>query len=193
MSESQHIFPRVQVHHRSPNQSSRFGARIGLLVAHATAGHNRPGISDLVGLGNYFDDPSLPPSRHVSSHVATDNEGHSARYVADGAKAWHVAAFNRVSLGVEQILPGTGSEITSALYHETARWLATWSYHHDVPLRPARVSGFQVVRTGVISHQALGPAGGGHTDPGPGYSMSHLIELAKSYKSRQVAWHKVHG
>lgn len=183
---SEHIFPNIQVRHRSPNSSSRGGAKPSLIVVHATAGHNRKGVSDLQGLGSWFGNTSS----QVSSHVATDNEGHSARFVEDGLKAWHCMAFNRMSLGIEQVLPGDGTEITAALYHETARWLATWSRYYGIPLRPARVSGFNVARTGVISHQALGQAGGGHFDPGPRYDMGHLIALAQSYRSRQIAWHR---
>lgn len=183
-----HTFPNVQVRHASPNYSSRQGAHPTIMVVHATAGHNRPGIIDLVGLGDWFG----KTASQVSSHVATDNEGHSARFVADGNKAWHCAGYNRMALGIEQVLPGTGTEITEPLYWETARWLATWSRYYGIPLQMAAVSAGRVTRPGIITHKALGVIGGGHVDPGPGYDMAHLLALSKHFKSRQIAYLKAH-
>jgi hypothetical protein len=175
--------PRVDVAHWSPNYSSRGGARPTLIVVHATAGHNRPGVLDLQGLGSWFSNPSVPPADRVSAHVATDNEGHSARYVADASKAWHCAGYNRVALGVEQVIPGDGHELTEDLYRETARWIALWSHLHHIPIREGAVNGPYVTRAGVLRHSQLGVIGGGHSDPGP-YDEHHLLELARYYLRR---------
>jgi N-acetyl-anhydromuramyl-L-alanine amidase AmpD len=177
---SDRAYPHVNVRRISPNCSSRAGARPTLIVIHVTAGHNRPGIGDLVGLASWFGQRGS----QVSSHVATDNEGHSARFVNDTMKAWHVAAYNRMSLGIEQIAPGTGAEITDAMLHETARWVATWSNTHGIPIQEAKVSGGRVLRPGVIRHSQLGSLGGGHSDPGP-YDMHHMLDRARYFKKRQ--------
>lgn len=168
--------PSVKVTHRSPNYSSRGGARPTLIVIHATAGHNRPGVSDLVNLGGWFG------TRHseVSSHVATDNEGNSARYVADDDKAWHCAGYNRMALGIEQVAPGDGTEITRDMYRETARWVAQWAKKYNIPIREASVSNGAVLRSGVIRHSQLGAIGGGHSDPGH-YDMHAMLSLARFY------------
>lgn len=168
--------PRVQVTRYSPNYSSRGGARPTLIVIHATAGHNRPGVSDLVNLGSWFGSTSS----QVSSHVATDNEGHSARYVPDNEKAWHCAGYNRMSLGIEQVAPGDGTEITREMYRETARWVAQWSKKYGIPIREAAVSNGAVLRSGVIRHSQLGSIGGGHGDPGR-YDMHAMLSLARFY------------
>lgn len=171
--------PHVDVTHWSPNFSSRGGAHPTLIVVHVTAGHNRAGIEDLVGLAGWFG----RPSSQVSSHVAVDNEGNSARFVRDGHKAWHVAAYNRMSLGIEQIAPGTGAEITRDMYRESGRWVARWSRMFGIPIRKAVVSGGTVVRAGVIRHSELGSLGGGHADPGP-YDLHAMLSLARFYRAR---------
>lgn len=171
--------PRVRHTGWSPNYSERAGAHPTLIVVHVTAGHNRPGVTDLVGLAGWFGQRSS----QVSSHVAVDNEGNSARFVRDDRKAWHCAAYNRMSLGLEQVAPGTGAEITREMYRESARWLARWSKIYGIPLRKAQVRGGTVVKAGVIRHSELGGLGGGHSDPGP-YDLHAMLSLARFYRGK---------
>jgi hypothetical protein len=179
---TERLRPHVDLTHWSPNRSSRAGARPTLITVHATAGHNRPGITDLTGLGSWFGQTAS----EVSAHVAADNEAHSARFVADLDKAWHCAGFNRVALGIEQVLPGDGTEITTELYQETARWVALWSHLHGIPIRQGRVEGPRVVRSGAIRHSELGIIGGGHADPGR-YDEHHMLDRARWYYRRAYA------
>jgi N-acetyl-anhydromuramyl-L-alanine amidase AmpD len=174
---STRIHPHVEVTHKSPNTSTRGGARPTLIVIHASTGHNRPGVADLASLGQWFGSTKS----QVSSHVATDGEGRSARYVADDLKAWHVAAYNRMSLGIEQIAPGDGSEITRDMYRETARWVARWSKQYGIPIQTARVANGAVLRPGVVRHSELGKIGGNHRDPGP-YDEHAMLSLARFYR-----------
>lgn len=135
-----------------------------------------PGTTDLVNLGGWFANPNA----QVSSHVATDGDGNSARYVADGDKAWHCGNFNSVSLGIEQV--GFASQKTwpAAQLAETARWVAYWSDKYDIPLTRS-------TSNGVCTHKDLGQAGGGHIDPGSGYSVARVLELAKKIKSGKTS------
>lgn len=172
--------PNVDVKMMSPCKSSREGAHPTLIVIHATVSHNRKGLSDLRSIGEFFSHFST----QASSHVCTDNEGNSAVYVNSADKAWHCAAFNRLSLGIEQILPGTsGAEETTALYQETARWVARWSKMYHIPIQMGAVNGLSVARAGVIRHSSLGALGGGHTDPGV-YDMNAMMKLAQFYRSK---------
>jgi hypothetical protein len=173
------IRPHLVVDHPSPNLSTRGGAHPTLIVIHATAGHNRPGISDLTNLGGWFGQRSS----EVSAHVGVDNEAHSARYVSDFDKAWHCAAYNRLALGIEQVMPGDGSEITRDMYRETARWVALWSKAHNIPIHKASVRDGAVLRAGVIRHSELGALGGNHGDPGRGYDMHAMLSLARFYRA----------
>lgn len=175
--------PNVVTRHYSPNQSERFPVALELITLHDTEGSNVPGsIADLVGLGEWFARPI-----QASAHVATDSDGNSARYVSDRRKAWHCAAYNSASLGIEQI--GFASQPRSTWFanwrqlRETARWIAYWSHRYGIPIRRARVSGGAVTRSGVIRHMDLGALGGGHSDPGANYPFRRVLLLARAYKA----------
>lgn len=170
--------PHDEVTHLVGNKSSRNGSKIKLIVVHDTEGGNLAGIKDLTGLGEWFN----TPASDCSAHVATDAEGNSARYVRDEDKAWHVAYYNSVSLGIEQVGFATEKVWPEAQLRETARWLAYWSHLHDVPLRKGRVlSNGTVVTTGVVRHSDLGVLGGGHHDPGSNYPLHDVLDLARAY------------
>jgi hypothetical protein len=143
---------------------------------------DRPGIRDLVELGRWFGDPRT----EVSSQVANDADGNDARYVGDRARAWAQVAFNSVGLSIEQI----GSVAYKrrnwmvnrrAQLEDTASWIAHWHAKWGIPIRRAEVSGGAVIRAGVATHKQLGAAGGGHSDPGPGYPFAYVLRLARSY------------
>lgn len=176
---AERLYPNVDVRMYSPFKSER-GARIRGIVVHATASHNYHGLRDLKSIGAWFQNPEAD----VSAHACTDNEGNSARYVRDEDKAWHCAAFNSQTLGLEQILPGDGTEITDAMYRETARWLAMWSKRHGIRLHKGRRIGATIVLSGVFRHSDLGALGGNHDDPGPNYDLAKVLRYARHYKRR---------
>jgi hypothetical protein len=171
------------------NQSSRDGARPSLIVLHTTTDPDgggphfwdEPGLKDLRQLGAWFGNPDSA----VSSHIANDEQGHDARYVRDGRKAWTEVAFNSVSLSIEQIGTDAYSRRTwltqrAAQLENTAEWIAHWHRRWGIPIARAKVSGSTVLRPGVTTHAQLGSAGGGHDDPGPGYPLGHVLVLARS-------------
>lgn len=174
---AERLYPNVDVHMYSPFKSER-GAKIKGIVVHATASHNYKGLKDLKAIGSWFQNPEA----QVSAHACTDNEGNSARYVNDNKKAWHCAAFNSQTLGLEQILPGDGTEITDAMYRETARWLAYWSKLYGIRLHKGRRIGSVIVLSGVFRHSDLGAAGGNHNDPGPNYNLAKVLKYARHYR-----------
>ena len=181
--KKERLRPDIVASFNSPNQSTRLPGPIDLIVIHSTEGHNRPGNEDLVGVGSWF----MQTAAQASSHVCTDGDGHSARFVPDEAKAWHVANFNSRSLGIEQI--GLASEgLTTwkgreAQIDETARWIALWSIKFGIPIRKGIVNGSAgtVQRGGIVEHHWLGIEGGGHVDPGP-YPFQELLRKARRYK-----------
>lgn len=176
--------PRIVVRTASPNRSKR-SADISLIVLHSTEGKNYPkSTADLKGLGAWFSNPAA----QVSCHVATDGDGQSARYVADEDKAWHCAGYNSASLGIEQV--GFAADSRTAWLarrpqlRETARWIASWSRTHKIPIRKGAVSNGVVTRSGVLRHSDLGPMGGGHHDPGSGYPFGLVLLTARYYALR---------
>lgn len=174
-SDHKRTHPRVVVRTASPNYSTRTSP-IELIVLHATVSHNRPGPSDLAAIGDFF----AGRASQVSSHVCTDGDGHSARYVADENKAWHCAAYNSAALGIEQIF-AAGDVWKPDEYRETARWIARWSVMHGIPIRLGAVNNGRVTRSGVLRHSDLGALGGGHVDPGTQYDLGHALALARRY------------
>lgn len=176
------IEPDVQVRRNVACQSTRHGAKPVLIIIHDTEGTNIPNSArDLANLGDFFDRPTT----QASSHVATDADGFSARYVMDDRKAWHCAFYNSVSLGIEQIGFAAQPRWPQAQLEETARWVALWSERHGIPIRKGRVTiDGRVTRSGVMRHSELGNLGGGHHDPGPNYPMADMLAIARRIRDR---------
>lgn len=169
--------PNVVLTVISPNRSSRGGATPRLMVLHSTESDHAAGNSDLAAIANYFGSSSA----QASSHVLTDADGNSARCVADADKAWTQAGFNPYCLSIEQIGRASQGSWDDDEVRESARWLAKWSRDFKIPLVRGAVSGSTITRAGVVTHKDLGTYGGGHVDPGAGYPVDRVIELAKKY------------
>jgi hypothetical protein len=166
--------PKVEITRLSPNCSSRRGAKPRLIVLHITVSHNRPGLGDLSDMVAYLSRPDV----QASSTIVNDAEGNDARLVPDHLKPWTQAAFNPMSLSIEQIeysdkrtrqewLDGNRRQLDN-----TAAWVAHWSKKYGIPI--ARSTTF-----GVCQHSELGAAGGGHSDCGPGYPIDYVLEKAR--------------
>jgi hypothetical protein len=176
------IHPSIVVRHYVRNQSHRNGP-IRAIILHSTEGTNRPGIGDLVGLGNWFDNPGA----QASSHVGVDQDGHSARYVPDVRKAWTQANYNSSCLSIEAI--GFASEnwagkSKQAQRREMARWIALWSKAYKIPLRYGKASSGVIVKSGVLQHRDLGVSGGGHHDISPRLPMGNILRYAAMCRAR---------
>jgi hypothetical protein len=178
------LHPHVVVRQNVRCQSTRLGGmRPQLIVVHATQGANLPGVRDLQGVGDWFDRLST----QASSHICVDDEGQSARFVADSRKAWHVSAYNSPALGGEQIGFTDKTHWTDAELHEMARWVARWSILHGIPIQKGQVrqDRVEVVTPGVVRHSELGVLGGNHFDPGvQSYPLHDMLEMARHYRRR---------
>jgi N-acetylmuramoyl-L-alanine amidase len=150
------------------NQSSRRGLKPRIIVLHTTEGHNRPGLVDLHGLVSFFDNPN----NQVSSHIANDAEGNDARMVPDEAKAWTQAAFNSISLSIEQIGQAAQTHWPDSQLQNTAKWIAHWSHKWGIPITAS-------TKHGVCQHRELGAAGGGHHDCGDNYPFGRVLAMAR--------------
>lgn len=141
---------------RSPNQSSRHGARIDLLTWHETAGSYAGSVA-------WLRNPAADASAHL---VIREDGGEATQLVELAAKAWHAADFNRRSVGVEHANVTRKGYATERQLEVSARVFAWLCLHLNVPPRWAR--GGQ--GRGVCYHGELGTAGGGHTQCGPDHS-----------------------
>ena len=146
--------PLVQRH--SPNQSARHGTRVDLLVWHETAGAYAGSVSWLCN-----------PRSDASAHIVIDEHGTAAtQLVPLAAKAWHAAAYNARSVGVEHANTTAKGYATDEQLRVSARVFGWLCLHLGVPPRWARGGG----GPGVVRHLDLGQAGGGHLACGPDLS-----------------------
>ena len=180
---AERAMPKVRVRRLVPNKSSRNGVRPSIIVVHSTEGTNVVGLADLVGLGGWF----ANPDSEASSHVATDAEGNSARYVRDEDKAWHCARYNSAALGIEQVGKAAQTSWSEAQQRETARWIAYWSLKFGVPIQKGKIANGKVLTPGTCRHSDLGALGGNHSDPGRHYPLREVLELAREIRSRTLS------
>jgi hypothetical protein len=137
----------------SPNRSSRHGERVRLLVWHETAGSYAGSVSWLCN-----------PKAQASAHLVLREDGEEATQLVPLAeKAWHAAAYNPASVGVEHANVAAKGYSSEAQLRASARVFGWLCLHLGVPPRFARGG----VGSGVCRHLDLGALGGGHTQCGP--------------------------
>ncbi|HEX4672043.1 MAG TPA: peptidoglycan recognition family protein [Solirubrobacteraceae bacterium] len=138
----------------SPNQSSRHGAPVDLVVWHETAGSYAGACSWLCN-----------PAAQASAHLVIREDGRECtQLVPLGAKAWHAAAFNPRSVGVEHANVTAKGFATRRQLEVSARVFGWLCLNLSVPPRWSRGG----AGPGVTRHLELGQAGGGHSQCGPG-------------------------
>lgn len=168
--------PHVVLTRISPNQSVR-STQISGIVVHCTVSNNVEGSdSDIAGVANWF----ANPASQVSAHVITDSDGHSGVTVETEKKAWHCAAYNSPTFGIENIGQVTDNW-TDKQYDECARWVALISYQKGLPLQRGSVANGGFIKKGVVTHAELGSLGGSHSDPGPKFDMQKMMAKAQKY------------
>lgn len=149
------VLPELVERH-SPNQSSRHGEPITLLVWHETAGAYQGSVSWLCN-----------PAAQASAHAVIREDGLEATQLVElAAKAWHAAAFNPQSVGIEHANTTAKGYATEHQLEVSARVFAWLCLHLHIPPRWSRHGD----GPGICRHLDLGAAGGGHLSCGPGES-----------------------
>lgn len=132
----------------SPNYSDRHGSPVNLIVLHDTEGGYEGSVS-------WFKNPHS----QVSAHVVVKEDGSEAtQMVPYSKKAWHCAAFNSRSIGIE--LAGYFNHESDKQLRVAARIVAFFLHKYKLPAHAVGQSG-----AGYTRHRDLGAAGGGHHDP----------------------------
>lgn len=177
--------PRHSKHHVR-NRSSRRGAPIQAIAVHSTESQDLKGTTDdLRGIRGWFNNAASD----ASSHLGIDGQGNTELWVPSSEKAWTILQLNPVTLNIEFV--ARAAQAASAWEDEQikqgARWIAYWSIHNNLPIQKGAIraiNGFPVItKKGVIRHSDLTAAGfGSHTDPGPKFPMSELLENAQWYR-----------
>lgn len=169
--------------HATIHSPKRWGERARIvpkiIVLHSTESPPHSGHS----VSEYLAQPEVM----ADVHVVIDTNGDLYRLVPDNQKAWHVAGYNSIALGIEQVGRAAQTEWPEAQLEATARRLACWSHAYGIPLRDARgrlgfILGSYRGGRGVVEHGSLGVTGGGHSDPGKNYPFRKVLRLARKYK-----------
>lgn len=152
----------------SPNHSSRDGAKITMIVLHATVGSY---ASALAWLRN--PQPKNPKAR-VSSHYLIRKDGYIAQLVADDRAAWHAgpsswrarnsAAIQACSLSIELENANTGSDPYPATQLESCRLLCR-----------SLVGRYSIARADIARHLDIAIPKGRKNDPA-GFPWSQFVE-----------------
>lgn len=149
-------------------------------VVHVTVSLNRPGLADGNGLCGFFRSVKASPNWTV------DNEGNSWENVPLTRVPWTQVDFNRRACSIEFVgstgRPKEGpAQWTDVQLRTGARLMARCFVLAHIPPRQGAVSGSRVIKTGIRTHQQLGLAGGGHTNPGPYFNMARFQSYVAEY------------
>jgi len=163
----------------SPNQSSRGGSKVRLIVLHTSEG-----ATTYQSLGNFF----ANPASGVSSHVGIDNSSNGVigEYVGRSNKAWTSCNANPVAVQAEMCTPSGAAMGWSAaqwqaqgvMLSNTAAWIAEESAAFGIPIVRLSPSQAQGGSAGVCQHSDLGGWGCGHSDCGPNFPMDQVLSMA---------------
>lgn len=146
------VLPKL-IQASTPNQSSRHDTKITLLVWHETAGSYAGAVSWLRN-----------PAAQASAHLVLREDGLEATQLVHLAdKAWHAAAFNPWSVGVEHANLTAKGFFDEHQLQVSARIFGWLCLYLGVPPRWARGG----IGPGVCYHGELGIRGGGHPACGP--------------------------
>jgi len=172
MALTRHWYP-------TSNKSSRSGDP-RLLVIHTTEGFT--GTNGMYDCAIYFQGPV-----GASSHAVIDNfhPGHICECVSPSYASWTQCNYNSATAAsVEQCGYAAWSRSTwlndkMPLLENVAAWLAEESKRWGIPLTDLSSSSAQGSGRGVCYHMDLGSAGCGHGDPGSGYPLDVVLDMAR--------------
>jgi N-acetylmuramoyl-L-alanine amidase len=158
----------------SPNYSSRGGGAVRLIVLHTAEG-----ARTFQDLGRFFQG-----NVQASSHCGADDTPNTVgEFVKRANKAWHVAQYNSVAVGLEQCAFAAWSRDEwmshPHLLANTAQWIAEEAAKFAIPIVKLNALQAQGAGRGVCQHRDLGVAGGGHHDCGDGFPIDYVLELAR--------------
>ena len=164
---------------RSPNFSSRRGAAVTHLVWHATAGSYAGAVGWLCTPTVYNPDGSVRSGPDASAHLVVREDGAEVtQLVRLRDKAWHAAAWNGFSVGVEHASVGRGFA-SSAQERQSARVFAWLCHLYSIP----PLDGLHRPK-GIVYHRELGAAGGGHFDGPDASTWGSYLELVRHELAR---------
>jgi hypothetical protein len=141
--------------------------------------HSAEGALTIESLGGYFAQGSV----QASSHVGIDDKVNTiGEFVKRDKKAWTQAAYNPIGVSVELCAFANWDTAEwmrhSNMLDNVAKWIAEESAAFGIPIVKLGWYDAQNGGRGVCYHSDLGAAGGGHSDPGPGFPIDYVLTMA---------------
>jgi hypothetical protein len=156
------------------------------VVLHDTECHDAAGITEIEGVVNFWMQTSQP--NRLGSHYIVDADGNIGKLGDPTQLLYHVGGLNTGSVGIEQIGFASFTEkdwlSRSAQLDKVARLLAYLHHACGIPLEVPQPQGARAANHGVMTHAMVSrfePASEGHTDPGSGYPLAHVLAMARGY------------
>jgi hypothetical protein len=167
-------WPGCQTRILPTNWSNRVTSVRGIGL-HYTAGGNRPGLSDMIGLTGF----ASSAAAGVSWHFLIDADGHCFYSVPVSKKAWTIGNLNSQTVNIEVV--GTGSErtypATTAGAAKLRRVVRRIAAVYGLPIQVGATNGAcSITRPGIITHWMGGPCSGGHHDIRP-YDIARVVRF----------------
>ncbi|HEY2599357.1 MAG TPA: N-acetylmuramoyl-L-alanine amidase [Candidatus Dormibacteraeota bacterium] len=121
------------------------------------------------------------PQRHGSAHYVVSYKGQITQMVAEKDVAWHAGNwdYNTRAIGIEHEGFAAANRYTSPEYYASARLVASICSRWGVPLDRQHVIGHSQVPD--PNNPKLFGGADHHTDPGPYWSWTGYLNLARAY------------
>lgn len=157
------------------------------IVLHSIESTNATGAAE--GAGSWFQNPASGGS----TQYGTDDDS-IQQYLPDRVTAWGAPYLNDTGIHIEQMGRASWSRATwmkhKGTLSRTAWLMARLSKKYGIPLRTLSDAELRADKPGVVTHaQAtrVFHVVGGHTDPGSGYPMDYVLELARMFAGGKTA------
>ncbi len=154
------------------------------VILHDTECGDAAGISELEGVVGFW----LRGAEKDGAHFIVDADGNVAQCGRPTELMYHAGGLNTGSVGIEQIGFAHFTEADwlrrPAQLDKVARLLAWLHTEYRIPLEVPARQGANKPNVGVMTHAMVSrfePGSLGHTDPGSGYPIAHVLNIAKAY------------
>lgn len=156
------------------------------VVLHDTESHDAPGVTEIIGVANFW--MQTPLGDRLGAHYIVDGDGNIGQCGQPDEVLYHVGGLNTGSIGIEQIGMASFTEEDWLRRPEqllsVAKLLAWLHTSERIPLVIPAQQGAGLPMHGVMTHGMVSrfePASGGHTDPGSGYPIGKVLKMANGF------------
>jgi hypothetical protein len=170
-------------YHAVHHSGTRPLSAIDLIVLHDIESTNQTGAAE--GAGSWFENQASGGS----TQYGIDNDS-IQQYLADNVICWGAPYANTNGLHIEQMGVASWSESqwksrAKGTLDRTAWLIAKKSQKLGIPIRTLSDKQVRSGSKGIVTHAQLTRVhgiSGGHTDPGKGYPLGYVLDLARKYR-----------